>query len=138
MNVDIINRMGRKRFDDAIKSTIQEYAQLEERVKSLSKECNELKTKLNDRFAVDKEIARLNEIIDNQDEQLHCGFNISRQEYQAITEWVRQHNLTKHGSEYVYRGAIGGGLTYIFAPTGIGMVGKVKCSCGEEFCFRNL
>ena len=138
MNVDIINRMGRKRFDDAIKSTIQEYAQLEERVKSLSKECDELKTKLNDRFAVDKEIARLNEIIDNQDERLHCGFNISKQEYKAITEWAKQHNLTKHGSEYVYRGAIGGGLTYIFAPTGIGMVGKVKCSCGEEFCFQEI
>lgn len=136
MNIAI--QLGRKNFDDSIKSITQEYARLEERVKSLTKERDELQTKLNDRFAVDKEIARLNEIIDSQNERLHCGFNISRQEHEAITSWVKQHNLTKHGSEYVYRGAIGGGLTYIFAPTGIGMVGKVKCSCGEEFCFRNL
>lgn len=136
MNIAI--QLGRKNFDDSIKSITQEYAHLEERVKSLTEEQLKLQNELNDRFAVDKEIARLNEIIDSQNERLHCGFNISRQEHEAITEWVKQHNLTKHVSEYVYRGAIGGGLTYIFAPTGIGMVGKVKCSCGEEFCFQNI
>ena len=48
------------------------------------------------------------------------------------------HNLKKHGSETIYYGAIGGGMTYIFTPTSIGTVCKVKCSCGEEFCFREL
>lgn len=54
------------------------------------------------------------------------------------TEWIKKHNLKKHGSETVYCGAIGGGMTYIFTPTSIGTVGKIRCSCGEEFCFRNL
>ena len=138
MNVDIINRMGRKRFDDAIKSTIQEYAQLEERVESLTQEQQKLQNKLNDRFAVDKEIARLNEVIDEQREYLRFGFGVTRQENEVITAWIKKHNLENHGSEYVNRGAIGGGVTYIFAPTSIGTVGKIRCSCGEEFCFRNL
>lgn len=63
---------------------------------------------------------------------------ILQEENKIITEWIKKHNLKKHGSETVYCGAIGGGMTYIFTPTSIGTVGKIRCSCGEEFCFRNL
>lgn len=31
-----------------------------------------------------------------------------------------------------YLGAIGGGLEYIFIPTSLGTIAKVKCHCGEE------
>ena len=138
MNVDIINQMSRKRFDDAVKSITQEYARLEERVKILTEEKHKLQTKINDRFAIDKEIARLNEVIDEQKECLRFGFGVTRQENEVITAWLKKHNLESHGSEYVNRGAIGGGITYSFAPTSIGTVGKIRCSCGEEFCFRDL
>lgn len=30
------------------------------------------------------------------------------------------------------RGAIGGAISYIFAPTSLGVVVKVKCACGKE------
>ena len=113
MNIAI--QLGRKNFDNSIKSITQEYARLEERVKSLTEEQRKLQNKLNDRFAVDKEIARLNDIIDEQNEQLRFGFGVTWQEHKTIKEWLKKHNDEKHGSEAVYYGAIGGGLTYILS-----------------------
>lgn len=31
----------------------------------------------------------------------------------------------------IYSGAIGGGSTYIFTPTSLGVVTKYKCKCGD-------
>lgn len=38
----------------------------------------------------------------------------------------------ENGVEHPYTGAIGGGLTYQFSPTGLGMVVKVIWYTGEE------
>lgn len=59
------------------------------------------------------------------------GFSISEEEEKSVEEWRINH---KHADS----GAIGGGLTYSFIPTSIGTIGKVKCICGSEFCFRDL
>lgn len=134
----ITKHISKDNFDKSIETIIQGYEQLEERLQSLKTKCDDLQTRLNDQYANDKEIARLKEIIDEQDTELRNGFGITEEENNAITEWERKHNLEKHGSETVYYGAIGGGMTYIFVPTSIGTVCTVKCLCGEEFCFRDL
>ena len=134
----IAKHISKENFDRSIETVIQGYEQLEERLQSLKTKCDDLQARLNDQYANDKEIARLKEIIDEQDTELRNGFGITKEENNAITEWERKHNLEKHGSETVYYGAIGGGMTYIFVPTSIGTVCTVKCSCGEEFCFRDL
>ena len=130
--------ISKENFDKSIETVIQGYEQLEERLQSLKTKCDDLQARLNDQYANDKEIARLKEIIDEQDTELRNGFGITKEENNAIAEWERKHNLEKHGSETVYYGAIGGGMTYIFVPTSIGTVCTVKCLCGEEFCFRDL
>ena len=33
---------------------------------------------------------------------------------------------------------VGGKYIYKFVPTSIGTIGKVVCSCGEEFTFQDL
>ena len=134
----IAKHISKENFDKSIETIIQGYEQLEERLQSLKTKCDDLQTRLNDQYANDKEIARLKEIIDEQDTELRNGFGITKEENNAITEWERKHNLEKHGSETVYYGAIGGGMTYIFVPTSIGTVCTVKCLCGEEFCCRDL
>ena len=134
----IAKHISKENFDKSIETIIQGYEQLEERLQSLKTKCDDLQARLNDQYANDKEIARLKEIIDEQDTELRNGFGITKEENNAITEWERKHNLEKHGSETVYCGAIGGGMTYIFVPTSIGTVCTVKCLCGEEFCFRDL
>ena len=134
----ITKHISKENFDKSIETVIQGYEQLEERLQSLKTKCDDLQARLNDQYANDKEIARLKEIIDKQDTELRNGFGITKEEKNAITEWERKHNLEKHGSETVYYGAIGGGMTYIFVPTSIGTVCTVKCLCGEEFCFRDL
>lgn len=134
----ITKHISKDNFDKSIETIIQGYEQLEERLQSLKTKCDDLQARLNYQYANDKEIARLKEIINEQDTELRNGFGITKEENNAITEWERKHNLEKHGSETVYYGAIGGGMTYIFVPTSIGTVCTVKCLCGEEFCFRDL
>jgi len=34
-------------------------------------------------------------------------------------------------------GAIGGGFTYSFTPTGLGDIEVVRCACGAELCLTN-
>lgn len=138
MSESILGFVYKEKFNKSVEGVIQAYTKLEEQVRLLRIKCNDLQVKLNDQYANDKEIVRLKGIIDEQDTELRNGFGIVKEEKDAITEWIKNHNAKKHGSETVYHGSIGGGMTYIFIPTSIGTVCKVKCSCGEEFCFRDL
>lgn len=138
MSESILEFINKKEFNKSVEGIIQTYTQLEEQVRLLRTKCNDLQAKLNDQYANDKEIVRLKEVINKQNIELINGFGITKEENDAIAEWESKHNLEKHGSETVYYGAAGGGMTYIFIPTGIGIIGKVRCSCGEEFCFKDL
>ena len=108
------------------------------RNKELSEQNEELKSKLEDKYAIDKEIIRLRKELDECKAQLNYSFCITEKEYQAILDWRRNHKLKKHGKKTVYFGAIGDNLAFEFIPTSIGTIGTVKCSCGEEFIFRGL
>lgn len=65
------------------------------------------------------------------------SFIITDKEEAAIKKWQKKHVKEKHNGNN-YSGAIGGRYTYEFIPTSIGDIGIVRCSCGEEFCFKEL
>lgn len=84
------------------------------------------------------EIQELNEILS----QKHF-FDISEDEQQRIDDWCKKHDEEKHGADYKnnkfrYGGAIGGAYTYCFTPTSIGVIGSIKCTCGDEYIFREI
>ena len=66
-------------------------------------------------------------------------FEIPAFEQIALNEWNAEHRKTcsllwhKDGTKVEFPGgAMGGGLTYQFTPTGIGVAMSVKCHCGDE------
>lgn len=62
-------------------------------------------------------------------QDLHRGFSISEKEEQRIKGWLKEHRKTH---------LRGNAVNYIFTLTPLGTVGKIKCSCGEEFFFKEL
>lgn len=56
-------------------------------------------------------------------------FEIEKEE--EVLKWLSNHECQFCHAENV--GAIGGRLTYCFTPTGLGVICKIKCECGEEF-----
>jgi hypothetical protein len=79
------------------------------------------------------------------------SFDITDDEMKQMDQWEKQHELEcpiilnykmqdyetpETCSPY---GAIGGGRTYSFTPTSIGMLISIKCCCGAKFnCDSNL
>lgn len=61
---------------------------------------------------------------------------IDKQEIENYLEWINNHKCKftydPDKNPFPPTGAIGGGLTYSFTPTGLGVIIKVKCACGEE------
>lgn len=65
------------------------------------------------------------------------AFSIFPEEAEKIIAWQENHIKEKHnGKSYV--GTIGGRFSYEFTPTSLGDIAVVKCSCGGEFCFRDI
>jgi hypothetical protein len=65
--------------------------------------------------------------------------NQVKSETRTAMFWVDEDQLKKlndfasnHKCPMRYHGAIGGALTYSFAPTTLGVVVKVTCACGAE------
>lgn len=116
-------------FEDCINS-LKEYNQKQEqKIAALQAENNLLR----EEFYKDKIVKKLKKEISN----LQLGFNISEEEWKQINEWKKKHEQEKHEGNN-YHGAIGGNYTFIFVPTSIGVIGTVRCSCGEEFTFQNI
>lgn len=93
--------------------------------------------KLRDEYDKDADIAVLKSEIADLQEDLRRGFRISKAEKAAIEDWMEEHEIEKHSGVH-FRGCSGGGYQYIFAPTAIGTYATVRCSCGEEFHFKEL
>lgn len=55
-------------------------------------------------------------------------FSISNDDLKKFHEWDKNHSCELKKNS----GAIGGRLTYTFSPTGLGVITKVICGCGEE------
>lgn len=62
------------------------------------------------------------------------GFPISESEKEAIDKFIKEHEKVHLGGH----GVSGGKYIYEFCPTGVGTVGKVRCSCGESFIFQDI
>ena len=71
------------------------------------------------------------------------GFYITEEEMKAITEWQNKHNKEAHNikssNDWIASvGSVGDQYAYTFVPTSLGILGVVKCGCGESFTFRNI
>ena len=64
------------------------------------------------------------------------GFPMSEEECITVNDWMKEHDKKKHKDAQPT--AIGGSYTFEFCPTSIGIVGTVRCICGEKFTFREL
>ncbi len=56
----------------------------------------------------------------------NIGFSLTEDQLEDATIWDLLHNCSARDG-----GAIGGRLTYTFTHTGIGVIEKVVCACGE-------
>ena len=91
----------------------------------------------------DEELQKLRNELEETKEGLYRGFPIWKDEEDKIEEWIDKHLEEKHGlitlnEKVIAGGAIGGMFTYEFIPTSIGTICTIKCSCGDEFPFRDL
>lgn len=62
-------------------------------------------------------------------------FLITGHELKALYEWEKNHRCQFYDdalNPVNPQGAIGGGTTYSFTPTGLGVATIIKCACGEE------
>lgn len=139
-------------MDDAVKklffnrSPEESLNDLAEAIKDLKSQIERLRNEnanLKNEAYKDSELAKMKEERDRAREEMHHGFPISESEYKAINDWKEKHDAEKHNARTVkermrLEGVCGGRYTYIFVPTTIGTVGKIKCSCGECFTFQDL
>ena len=84
----------------------------------------------------DELVADLKEQLTEIKKDMHRGFSISEEEDDAICKWIEHHNQEVHHGQPA--GALGGRYTYCFCPTSIGVIGTIRCNCGDGFCFREL
>ena len=129
-----INSDVKSELDSCVKRVSDRFATLEETINNLKAENEKLKLE----HYKDDELKRLSEELKQARDDLSRGFEISKEEFDAIHAWKVAHENEKHGGYPCYSGAIGGQYDYIFTPTSIGDVGEIRCTCGETFRFRDL
>ena len=56
-------------------------------------------------------------------------FKLHEKDLKERKDWLDKHKKVCPGYG---RSVIGGHLTYSFTPTGVGMIIKIKCGCGEK------
>ncbi len=74
-----------------------------------------------------KENADLKKIL----EEKLVGFKLDDGERERLNTWLTKHNKKCKFNKPEFCGAIGGRLTYMFTPTSLGILVKVKCACEE-------
>ncbi len=101
---------------------------LEMKFKMQEEEVAYWKTKYTNIISGNKEYQSLLNEKKEIEERLYNGFGIFNSEKEAIDKWYKKHKKSH----------LTASLTYKFTPLGIGTVGKVECSCGECFKFRDI
>lgn len=115
------------KIDELCLALKDKFMRQEEKMKYLSEENKRLKEGVWEK----EESARLkSEYEQMKHEYHHLGFPITEEEKEKIDEWTKTHECTTRGT-LRYR-------KFIFSPTELGVVGEVKCSCGQTFTFREL
>ena len=64
-------------------------------------------------------------------------FGVFPEEAEKIIAWQEKHRKEIHYAKD-YMGYRGCRFSYEFTPTSLGDIAVVKCSCGGEFCFRDI
>jgi len=60
-------------------------------------------------------------------------FRLSNKEVVMVKMFEGAHKCSlRQPDGEIYIGAIGGNLTYMFKPTGLGVITTVRCACGGE------
>ena len=103
----------------------------------------ETNKKLRSEHYKDEELQKMKQEVKDIKDDYYRGFPITKEEEEAIDKWKRQHEEEVHCLHTLEDrlragGTIGGSYHYEFIPTSIGTIGKVVCSCGEEFVFCDL
>lgn len=128
-----------KDVEEMFSEILNNYEEKEETIKYLREENKRIK----DEKYKDSELTSMKRELEGVKGDLYRGFPISIKEKKTIEEWRLKHEAEAHGRKTLEQrlsahGAIGGSYTYVFTPTSIGVVGEVKCSCGETFTFQDL
>ena len=120
-------------FDTCINSLKEIYTRQSNIISLLKTENKKLKEERNKDEYIQHLLNRIKEL----ESRVIFDFSISKEEEIAIEEWKRNHINEKHDGNS-YCGAIGGRFTYEFTPTSLGDIGSIKCSCGDEFIFKEI
>ena len=126
-------------IDDCCKAIKQRNDDQVVRIKYLEKENKELK----DGTYKYSELQEMKTDLEKARANLRRGFGISEAEEKKIEEWKKKHEAEVHGAVTTSQrlklgGCCGGGYTYMFIPTSIGIIGEIKCNCGEKFTFCEM
>ena len=57
-------------------------------------------------------------------------FTLTSEQMKKFEKWRKKKNKKNKGEIYV--GAVGGAYSFVFIPTGIGVIEKVVCADGDE------
>ena len=112
-------------FNECIESLCIRNFDQNVRIKSLVEENKRLKSE----YYKDIELQNLQSKYDELKKDAYRGFPITEEESKRIYEWKYKHEMQGHPRA---------SYSYIFTPTALGLVGRIKCSCGAEFDFRKL
>ena len=127
------------RMQDCIDAILIRYNDALDKISRLE----ETNKKLRSEHYKDEELQKMKQEVKDIKEDYYRGFPITKEEKEAIDKWKRQHEEEVHCLHTLEDrlragGTIGGSYHYEFIPTSIGTIGKVVCSCGEEFVFCDL
>lgn len=112
--------------ENILQALREKFSRQEKEIERLRQE----NTKLKKGIWKEEEVDRLKHEYDRMKEDYYRGFPISKEEKAMIDEFMSQHKG--------YYGAIGGGFTYQFFPTSIGVSGAIIASNGDKLEFREL
>ena len=127
------------KIDDLCLALKEKFLSQQETIDKLKKENKRIK----DEKYASEELLKMKKQLDDMRKEYYNGFPISDEEVKTINNWKREHDREKHNAatseeRLKLEGAAGGRFKYIFNPTSLGVVCKIKCNCGDEFCFRGL
>ena len=98
---------------------------------------------LKDEAYSSSEMKTMKEELEQMEKDYYRGFPISEEENDKIQNWIHKHDEEKHHAKNLedrlrLEGVSGGRFTYRFVPTTLGTIGYLRCSCGDEFCFKTI
>ena len=132
VNGDIITAPGD--FQECLRGLSFNYDRLYEQAQFFN---NEL-LRMRDEKWRDEELQKLNAENEQLHQQLQHGFYVRPEEQELINNWMQNHASDVHHCTG-QGGVCGGMFSYLFTPTSVGTVGRIRCNlCREVFTFSDI